>query len=66
MCRDHLIERAFQKHALDMEETMAVLRSRERVERLRLLKKVGMWAATRLDDNGSRVAHRTPIPSPGA
>src|SRR5207244_10166799 len=49
----HLIERAFQKHALDMEETMAVLRSGERVELVRLLKKVGMWAAARLDDNGS-------------
>ena len=48
----HLIERAFQKHALDMEETMAVLRSGERVELVRLLKKVGMWAAARLDDNG--------------
>src|SRR5713101_8275877 len=48
-----LIERAFQKHALDMEETMAVLRSGERVELVRLLKKVGMWAAARLDDNGS-------------
>jgi MarR family 2-MHQ and catechol resistance regulon transcriptional repressor len=46
----HLIERAFQKHAADMEETMAVLRSRERVELVRLLKKVGMWAAARLDD----------------
>jgi MarR family 2-MHQ and catechol resistance regulon transcriptional repressor len=49
----HLIERAFQKHAIDMEETMAVLRSGERVELVRLLKKVGMWAAARLDDNGS-------------
>jgi MarR family 2-MHQ and catechol resistance regulon transcriptional repressor len=49
----HLIARAFQKHALDMEETMAVLRSGERVELVRLLKKVGMWAAARLDDNGS-------------
>jgi MarR family 2-MHQ and catechol resistance regulon transcriptional repressor len=45
-----LIERAFQKHAMDMEETMAVLRSGERVELVRLLKKVGMWAAARLDD----------------
>jgi MarR family 2-MHQ and catechol resistance regulon transcriptional repressor len=45
-----LIERAFQKHASDMEETMAVLRSGERVELVRLLKKVGMWAAARLDD----------------
>lgn len=49
----HLIERAFQKHALDIEETMAILRPDERVELVRLLKKVGMWAAARLDDNGS-------------
>ena len=47
----HLIERAFQKHAMDMEETMAVLRSGERIELVRLLKKVGMWAAARLDDD---------------
>ncbi len=46
----HLIERAFQKHAMDMEETMAVLRSGERVELVRLLKKAGMWAAARLED----------------
>src|SRR6266446_5292033 len=45
-----LIERAFQEHAIDMEETMAVLRSSERTELVRLLKKVGMWAAARLDD----------------
>ena len=45
-----LIDRAFRKHATDMEETMAVLRSGERVELVRLLKKVGMWAAARLDD----------------
>jgi MarR family 2-MHQ and catechol resistance regulon transcriptional repressor len=55
----HLIERAFQKHALDMEETMAVLRSEERVELVRLLKKVGMWAAARLDDNGAARNRRT-------
>jgi len=29
---------------------MAVLKSAERVELVRLLKRVGMWAATRLDD----------------
>jgi MarR family 2-MHQ and catechol resistance regulon transcriptional repressor len=46
----HLIERAFQKHAIDIEETMAVLRPGERVELIRLLKKVGMWAAARFDD----------------
>ena len=47
-----LIEQAFQKHAQDMEETMAVLKSAERAEFVRLLKKVGMWAAARLDDRG--------------
>lgn len=45
-----LIERAFQKHAIDMEETMAVLKTSERAELVRLLKKVGLWAAARLDD----------------
>jgi MarR family 2-MHQ and catechol resistance regulon transcriptional repressor len=45
-----LIERAFQQHAMDMEETMAVLRSSERTELVRLLKKAGMWAAARLDE----------------
>ena len=45
-----LIHRAFQQHAMDMEETMAVLRSSERTELVRVLKKVGMWAAARLDD----------------
>ena len=44
-----LIERAFQKHANDMEETMAVLKTNERVELVRLLKKVGLWAAAQLD-----------------
>ena len=45
-----LIERAFQQHAMDMEETIAVLKGSERTELVRLLKKVGMWAAARLDD----------------
>lgn len=45
-----LIERAFQQHANDMEETMAVLKTNERAELVRLLKKVGLWAAARLDD----------------
>lgn len=58
----NLIERAFQKHAQDMEETMAVLRLGEREELVRLLKKVGMWAAARLDDNGSPRARKS---SPG-
>ncbi len=50
----HLIERAFQQHAVDMEETMAVLRSGERTELVRLLKKVGMWAAARLEGHDGK------------
>ena len=46
-----LIEQAFKQHAMDMEETMAVLSSRERTELVRLLKKAGMWAAARLEDH---------------
>ncbi|MGO8796455.1 MAG: MarR family winged helix-turn-helix transcriptional regulator [Candidatus Sulfotelmatobacter sp.] len=45
-----LIRRAFGQHALDIEETMAILKPRERTELIRLLKKLGMWAAARLDD----------------
>ncbi len=45
-----LIEGAFRQHALDMEETMAVLTPSERVELTRLLKKVGLFAAARLED----------------
>lgn len=44
-----LIEQAFRQHALDMEETMAVLTLDERFELMRLLKKVGLFAAVRLD-----------------
>jgi MarR family 2-MHQ and catechol resistance regulon transcriptional repressor len=62
-----LIERAFQKHTKDMEETMAVLRSGERAELVRLLKKVGIWAAARLDDNGaSKAGARNADSSPRA
>ncbi len=42
-----LIECAFRQHALDMEETMAVLTPSERLELIRLLKKVGIFAAAR-------------------
>ena len=49
-----LIERAFEQHAIDMEETMAVLKSSERIELVRLLKKVGMWAAVRLEGDEPR------------
>jgi MarR family 2-MHQ and catechol resistance regulon transcriptional repressor len=44
-----LIKCAFRTHALDMEETIAVLTRRERLELIRLLKKVGLFAAARLD-----------------
>jgi len=50
----HLIERAFQQHAIKMEETMAVVRSGERTELVRLLKKVGMWAAARLEGHDGK------------
>jgi MarR family 2-MHQ and catechol resistance regulon transcriptional repressor len=49
-----LIAKTFQKHACDMEETLAVLRPSERLELVRLLKKAGMWAAARLGE------HRAP------
>lgn len=45
-----LIEGAFRQHALDMEETMAVLTPKDRRELVRLLKKVGLFAAARLDN----------------
>src|ERR1700693_3486351 len=48
-----LIERAFRQHAMDIEETMAVLKPRERTELIRLLKKLGMWAAVRLENGAS-------------
>jgi len=50
-----LVERAFAKHAQDMEQTMAVLRPREREELVRLLKKLGLWAAGR--DESDRAAY---------
>jgi MarR family 2-MHQ and catechol resistance regulon transcriptional repressor len=46
---ERLIRCAFRQHALDMEETMAVLPPSDRVELVRLLKKVGTFAAGRLD-----------------
>ncbi|HEY7095300.1 MAG TPA: MarR family transcriptional regulator [Terriglobales bacterium] len=42
-----LIEAAFRQHALDMEETIAVLTPSERRQFIRLLKKVGLFAAVR-------------------
>jgi MarR family 2-MHQ and catechol resistance regulon transcriptional repressor len=48
-----VIEGAFRQHQLDMEEIMAVLTHDERLELTRLLKKVGLFAAARLNDRGS-------------
>lgn len=45
-----LIQRAFSRHAIDIRESMAVLRTAERAELIRLLKKLGMWAAARLEN----------------
>jgi MarR family 2-MHQ and catechol resistance regulon transcriptional repressor len=42
-----VIECAFRQHALDMEETIGVLTPGERLEIIRLLKKVGLFAAAR-------------------
>lgn len=44
-----MIECAFGRHARDMEEVMAVLKDAERAELVRLLKKVGLWAAARAE-----------------
>jgi MarR family 2-MHQ and catechol resistance regulon transcriptional repressor len=47
-----LVECAFRQHARDMEETMAVLTTGERLELIRLLKKVGLFAAAKLNHHG--------------
>lgn len=52
-----LIEAAFERHARDMEETLAVLNSAERRELLRLLRKAGLWAQSRLNDHPSPSYH---------
>lgn len=44
-----LIECAFRQHAADMEETIAVLTSTERLELIGLLKKLGIFAAAKLN-----------------
>lgn len=43
-----LITAAFQKHKCDIEKTMAILNPSERATLVRLLKKVGMWAAVQV------------------
>lgn len=45
-----LIESAFEQHTIDLEETLAVLSPAERIELIRLLKKAGLWAASRLEN----------------
>jgi MarR family transcriptional regulator, 2-MHQ and catechol-resistance regulon repressor len=45
-----LIEDGIQRHANDLEETMAVLKPGERTELIRLLKKAGLWAAARIEN----------------
>jgi MarR family 2-MHQ and catechol resistance regulon transcriptional repressor len=55
-----LIAKAFQKHARDMEATLAVLNPSERLELVRLLKKAGMWAAARVGEPRASVS-RAPI-----
>jgi len=44
-----VIKRAFQKHSRDIEETMAILRPGEKADLIRLLTKLGMWAAARTE-----------------
>ncbi len=44
-----LIEEAFRQHVIDMEETMVVLKPVERIKLVRILKKLGTWAAARLE-----------------
>jgi|SRR5947209_10695718 len=45
-----LIEEAVHRHAIDLEETLAVLKPGERTELIRLLKKAGLWAAARIEN----------------
>ena len=47
---EQLIRRAFRRHAADMEEVMDPLTTSEREDLLRLLKKLGKFAAAKLDD----------------
>jgi MarR family transcriptional regulator, 2-MHQ and catechol-resistance regulon repressor len=46
-----LIGDAFRQHEAGLEETMAVLTPGERIELTRLLRKVGLFAAARLDES---------------
>lgn len=48
-----LIECAFGRHALDIEETISILTNPERIELIRLLKKLGMFAEARAKNRKS-------------
>ena len=45
-----LIDDGLRRHAIDLEETLAVLKPGERMELIRLLKKAGLWAAARIEN----------------
>lgn len=47
---EQLIKDGIQRHAMDLEETLAVLKPGERAELVRLLKKAGLWAAARIEN----------------
>ena len=47
-----IIKEAFRRHSRDMEEIIAVLNLSERLELTRLLKKLGLFAASRLKRRG--------------
>jgi DNA-binding MarR family transcriptional regulator len=44
-----MIEDAFQRHSADIADVMGILRSGEQAELVRLLKKLGLWAAARAE-----------------
>jgi len=46
-----VIECAFSRHSVDMEQTLAVLEPPERVQLIRLLRKIGVFAASRMQLN---------------
>ena len=44
------IEAAFARHAADLEQALAVVNAAERRELVRVLRKAGLWAQSRLDE----------------
>src|SRR5260370_26669036 len=45
-----LLDDGIQRHAIDLEETLAMLKRGERMELIALLKKAGLWAAARIEN----------------